>query len=76
MSEPTVERSTTTVAVPIEAMFADGEKSALVGFLAGYSGQTRAAYTLDLGQYTSWCATHGLHLFNAKRTDIECYALS
>jgi integrase/recombinase XerD len=46
----------------------------LVGFLAGYSGQTRAAYTLDLRQYTSWCATHGLHLFAAKRTDIECYA--
>jgi integrase/recombinase XerD len=45
-----------------------------VGFLAGYSGQTRDAYTLDLRQYTTWCATHGMHLFDAKRGDIECYA--
>ena len=74
MSETTVERSTAAVAVPIEPLFTDDERGALVGFLAGYSGQTRAAYTLDLRQYTSWCATRGLHLFNAKRADIECYA--
>jgi integrase/recombinase XerD len=74
VSEPSVERSTNAVAVPIEPLFTKVERSALVGFLAGYSGQTRAAYTLDLRQYTSWCATHGLHLFAAKRADIECYA--
>jgi hypothetical protein len=74
MSEPTIERSTTSVALPVEELFSNDERSALVGFLAGYSGQTRAAYTLDLRQYTSWCATHGLHLFAAKRADIECYA--
>src|SRR5213078_4623575 len=74
MSEPTVERSTTVVAVPVEQLFTDDERAALVGFLAGYSGQTRAAYILDLRQYTSWCATHRLHLFNAKRADIECFA--
>jgi integrase/recombinase XerD len=74
VSERTVDRSTTAVAVPIKPLFSDEEKSALVGFLAGYSGHTRAAYTLDLRQYTSWCATHGLHLFDAKRADIECYA--
>jgi site-specific recombinase XerD len=73
MTEPTVERST-TIAMPIEELFTHDERRALVGFLAGYSGQTRAAYTLDLRQYTSWCATHGLHLFAAKRADIECYA--
>ena len=55
-------------------LFTDDERAALVGFLAGYSGQTRNAYNLDLRQFTSWCATHGLHLFNAKRADIECYA--
>jgi integrase/recombinase XerD len=74
MSEPTIDRSTTMVAVPVEQLFNDDERAALVGFLAGYSGQTRAAYTLDLRQHTSWCATHGLHLFNAKRADIECFA--
>jgi hypothetical protein len=73
MSTPTVETSTTAVAVPVEALFSDAERAALVGFLAGYSGQTRDAYTLDLRQYTSWCATHGLHLFGARRADIECY---
>src|SRR4051794_3146905 len=55
MSEPTIERSATAVAVPVEELFTDNERSAFVGFLAGYSGQTRAAYTLDLRQYTSWC---------------------
>jgi site-specific recombinase XerD len=62
------------LAVPVEPLFTDDERAALVGFLAGYSGQTRAANTPDLRQYTSWCATHGLHLFAAKRADIECYA--
>ncbi len=75
MTAPSVERpATTTVAVPVEPLFSADERAALVGFLAGYSGQTRVAYTLDLRQYTSWCATHGLHLFAAKRADIECYA--
>ena len=73
MTDPTVERPA-AVAVPIKPLFSDAERSALVGFLAGYSGQTRVAYTLDLRQYTSWCASHGLHLFQAKRADIECFA--
>jgi hypothetical protein len=25
------------------------------GFLAGYTGLTRKAYTLDLRQFTAWC---------------------
>jgi hypothetical protein len=66
VTEPTVERPTNAVAVPIEPSFTKEERSALVGFLAGYSGQTRAAYTLDLRQYMSWCATHGLQLFAVK----------
>ena len=75
MTDPTVEKSATkTVAVPLESLFSDDERSALVGFLAGYAGQTRDADTLDLRQYTSWCATHGLRLFAAKRADIECFA--
>ena len=75
MTDPTVEKSATkTVAVPLESLFGDDERAALVGFLAGYAGQTRDAYTLDLRQYTSWCATHGLRLFAAKRADIECFA--
>jgi hypothetical protein len=54
-------------------LFTDDERSALAGFLAGYSGLTRDAYTLDLRQYTSWCQQHGLHRFTARRVDIECF---
>jgi hypothetical protein len=40
--------------VPVaERLFSDGERAALAGFLAGYSGLTREAYTLDLRQYMS-----------------------
>jgi site-specific recombinase XerD len=56
-----------------EPLFSDGERAALVGFLAGYSGLTPEAYALDLRQYTSWCAQHGLHLFTARRADIESF---
>jgi site-specific recombinase XerD len=60
--------------VPVaEPLFSDGERAALVGFLAGYSGLTPEAYALDLRQYTSWCAQHGLHLFTARRADIESF---
>jgi integrase len=73
MSDPSVERST-GVAVPVEPLFSEQERPTLVGFLSGYSGQTRVSYTLDLRQYTSWCAAHGPHVFAAKRAHIECYA--
>jgi integrase/recombinase XerD len=60
--------------VPVaEPLFSDGERAALAGFLAGYSGLTRDGYTLDLRQYTSWCEQHGLHLFTARRADIESF---
>jgi site-specific recombinase XerD len=60
--------------VPIvELLFTDAERAALAGFLAGYTGPTRDAYTLDLRQYTCWCSQHGLHLFTARRADIECF---
>ena len=42
-----------------ETLFTDAERAALAGFLAGYSGLTRDAYTLDLRQYTCWCTQHG-----------------
>lgn len=54
-------------------LFADGERLALVGFLAGYRGLTRQAYTMDLRLFTAWCTDHGLALFGVRRVDIECY---
>jgi integrase/recombinase XerD len=56
-----------------EPLFVEGERAALAGFLAGYSGLTRDAYVLDLRQYATWCEQHGLHLFTARRADIECF---
>jgi hypothetical protein len=63
--------STATV-VP-EPMCSDAERVALAGFLAGYSGLTREAYTLDLRQFAAWCAQHNLGLFEARRVDVECF---
>jgi integrase/recombinase XerD len=63
----------TAIVVPVEPLFAEKERTALAGFLAGYSGLTRDAYTLDLRMFTAWCQQHGLHLFQARRADIECF---
>jgi integrase/recombinase XerD len=63
-----------SVLVPVvDPLFTVGERQALAGFLSGYSGLTRDAYTLDLRQYTAWCTTHSLHLFEAKRVDVESF---
>jgi len=55
-------------------MFTEPERLALAGFLAGYTGLTREAYALDLRQYVSWCQQYHIRLFQARRTDIECFA--
>jgi integrase/recombinase XerD len=67
--------STPSVAlVPAAPVFTTAERLALAGFLARYTGLTRQAYELDLRQFASWCGQHGLHLFQARRPDIECFA--
>ena len=65
--------ASTHVAVPVEELFTAGERTALVGFLAYYSGLTRDAYALDLRMFTSWCQQHEVHLFQARRADIESF---
>ena len=55
-------------------VFRTTEQLALAGFLAGYSGLTRDAYTLDLRQYVAWCTEHPVAVFGARRADIECFA--
>jgi site-specific recombinase XerD len=62
-----------TAIVISEPMFGDAEQIALGGYLAGYSGLTREAYTLDLRQFAAWCAKHNLGPFEARRADIECF---
>ena len=40
-----------TALATIQPAFTDAERLALAGFLAGYRGLTREAYTLDLRQF-------------------------
>jgi integrase/recombinase XerD len=66
--------STSTTLVTRDELFSTNEQLALAGFLAGYSGLTRDAYTLDLRQYVTWCTEHRMAMFGARRADIECFA--
>ena len=66
--------ATTTTLVPVQPVFSDAERLALAGFLAGYRGLTREAYSLDLRQFTTWCRVRSLNLFAVRRADIECFA--
>jgi integrase/recombinase XerD len=63
-----------TSLVPVQPVFTDAERLALVGYLAGYRGLTREAYTLDLRQFTGWCRARSLPLFSVRRADIETFA--
>src|SRR5437868_5396061 len=69
-----------TTAVPsaalaaIQPVFTEAERVALAGFLAGYCGLTREAYTLDLRQFTTWCRARSLALFAVRRADIASFA--
>src|SRR6266571_7237201 len=63
-----------TALATIQPAFADAERLALAGFLAGYRGLTREAYALDLRQFTTWCRARSLSLFAVCRPDIESFA--
>jgi site-specific recombinase XerD len=66
--------TTTTTLVPIQPVFSGAERLALAGFLAGYRGLTREAYSLDLRQFTAWCRARALSLFAVRRAGIEGFA--
>jgi integrase/recombinase XerD len=66
--------TTTAVLISVQPLFTDAERLALAGFLAGYRGQTRDAYALDLRQFTTWCRTRSLPLSAVRRSDIELFA--
>ncbi|HUY06346.1 MAG TPA: tyrosine-type recombinase/integrase [Acidimicrobiales bacterium] len=68
----TTTNSSTTL-VLAAPMFREAEPLALARYLAGYSGLTREAYSLDLRQFVAWCEPHSIHLFQARRADIECF---
>ena len=66
--------TTSTALVTIQPSSPQSERLALAGFLAGYRGLTRQAYTLDLRQFTAWCRARSLSLFSVRRADIETFA--
>ena len=66
--------TTSTSLVSVQPVFTDAERLALAGFLAGYRGLTREAYTLDLRQFTTWCRARCPNLFAVRRADIESFA--
>ncbi len=63
-----------TALATIQPAFTDPERLALAGFLAGYRGLTREAYTMNLRQFTTWCRARSLPLFAVRRADIEGFA--
>jgi integrase len=63
-----------TALVTVQPVFTESERLALAGFLAGYRGLTREAYTLDLRQFSAWCRARSLPLFAGRRADIETCA--
>ena len=63
-----------TALATIQPAFTDPERLALAGYLAGYRGLTREAYTLDLRQFTTWCRARSLAPFAVRRADIESFA--
>ena len=69
----TASSSSALIAVA-ELVFANAERLALAGFLAGHTGLIREAYALDLCQYASWCQQHHVRLFDARRADVESLA--
>jgi integrase/recombinase XerD len=63
-----------TALATIQPAFADPERLALAGFLAGYRGLTREAYAPDLRQFTTWCRGRSPTLFAVRRAGIESFA--
>lgn len=53
--------------VTVQPVFTESERLALAGFLAGYRGLTREAYTLGLRQFTAWCRIRSLSHFQRRQ---------
>jgi hypothetical protein len=62
--------TSSTALATVQPVFSGAELFALAGFLAGYRGLTREAYTLDLRHFTGWCRARSLPLFSVRRADI------
>ena len=63
-----------TALATIQPAFTDAERLALAGFLAGYRGLTKEAYTLDPRQFATWCRARSMPLCAIRRADLESFA--
>jgi site-specific recombinase XerC len=50
------------------------ERTAVAGFLAGYSGNTRVCYATDLRLFAGWCADQRLRPLEVRRSHLEMFA--
>ena len=66
-------RTTAELVTPTPPLF-DEVRLAVSGFLARYSGTTRAGYATDLRAWFSWCDQASLEILGVRRAHIELYA--
>ena len=71
--ERTDQPTTLLVAEPHERRWADA-RIAIAGFLAGYTGTTRAGHATELRLWAEWCHAHGLGVLDVYRPHLELYA--
>jgi hypothetical protein len=57
----------------VEVLEGDEEVTAVAGFLAGYSGNTRVSYATDLRIFAAWCHEGHLGLFGLRRSHLELF---
>ena len=64
----------TSMLVRYEDPFEVQDRAAVVGFLAGYAGNTRVSYTTDRRLFAAWCADNRLRLLEVRRSHLEMFA--
>lgn len=70
--------ATTTPVISVELVGIEdpldvGERAAIAGFLAGYTGNTLTSYTTDLRLFAQWCTNNDLRLFDVRRAHLEIF---
>ena len=68
--QPPLPRSNSSAA---DEPFGVGERAAIAGFLAGYTGNTLTSYTTDLRLFVQWCTNNDLRLFDVRRAHLEIF---
>jgi hypothetical protein len=69
----TTTTSATVELVRVEDPLGVGERAAIAGFLAGYTGNTLISYTTDLRLFVEWCTNHDVRLFEVRRAHLEIF---